>query len=142
MIKKYQNYNADNEGIWISNINEKALRFADILLLNAEALTMQGKVAAAYPFINRIRERADLADLTPGLGQDAVMADIRHQRMIEFFREGQRFYDLRRWGLLEQEIKDSDKEGRQFFNLSRHAFFPIPQNELNTNPNIEQNPNW
>jgi hypothetical protein len=62
--------------------------------------------------------------------------------MIEFFREGQRFYDLKRWGLLEEEIANSDKEGRQFFNLAKHEYFPIPQNEINTNPNVEQNPNW
>ncbi len=142
MIKKYQNYDQDNEGIWISEINEKALRYADILLMYAEALIMQGKTEAAYPLINRVRNRADLADLEPGMSQEALMAEVRHQRMIEFFREGLRFYDLKRWGLLEEEIMNSDKVGREFFDASRHDYFPIPQNELNTNPNIEQNPNW
>lgn len=142
MIKKYQNYMDDNEGIWISDINEKALRYADILLMYAEALTMQGRVSEAYPLINRIRNRAQLPDLTSGMSDSQVMAEIRHQRMIEFFREGFRFYDLKRWGLLEEEIEDSDKVGREFFNLSRHEYFPIPQDELNTNPNLEQNPNW
>jgi len=141
-IRKYQNWWDENEGIWISEINEKALRYADILLMYAEALTMQGRTAEAYPLVNRIRTRAKLADLTAGFGQEQMMAEIRHQRMVEFFREGLRFYDLKRWGLLAEEIANSDKEGRQFFNEARHAYFPIPQNELNTNPNIEQNPNW
>jgi tetratricopeptide (TPR) repeat protein len=141
-IKKYQNHRDVNEGIWISEINEKALRYADILLMYAETLTMQDRTPEAYPLVNRIRNRAKLADLTPGFSQAQMMAEIRHQRMVEFFREGLRFYDLKRWGLLEQEIANSDKEGRQFFNQSRHAYFPIPQDELNTNPNIEQNPNW
>ena len=142
MIKKYQNYQDDNEGIWISDINEKGLRFADILLMYAETLTMQGKVSEAYPLVNRIRNRAHLSNLQEGLNQEAFMAEIRHQRMVEFFREGQRFYDLKRWGLLKEEIMNSDKVGKEFFNLAKNEYFPIPQNELNTNPNIEQNPNW
>ncbi len=142
MIKKYQNYMDDNEGIWISEINEKALRYADVLLMYAEALTMQGKVSEAYPLVNKIRNRAELTELSLGWNQSEMMAEIRHQRMIEFFREGLRFYDLKRWGMLQEEIEDSDKVGREFFTLSKHDYFPIPQNELNTNPNIEQNPNW
>lgn len=142
MIRKYQNWRQDNEGIWISEINEKALRYADILLMYAEALTMQGSMSQAMPLINRVRTRANLAELTGEMGQDEMMAEIRHQRMIEFFREGLRFYDLKRWGLLEEEIEDSDKVGKEFFSLPKHEYFPIPQNEINTNPNIDQNPDW
>jgi hypothetical protein len=117
------------------------LRYADILLLHAEALTMQNRQAEAYPLVNRIRARAKLAPLAAGLSSTQMMEEIRHQRMLEFFREGQRFYDLKRWGILEQEIKNSDKVGRQFF-TAKHAYFPIPQNELNTNPSITQNAGW
>lgn len=141
-VRKYQNWRDANEGIQISEINEKALRFADILLLYAEALTMQGKVQEAYPLVNRIRTRANLAVLSSGYTKENMMLEIQHQRMVEFFREGQRFYDLKRWGLLEKEITNSDKEGREFFNLAKHSYFPIPQNEINTNPNIEQNSAW
>lgn len=136
-IRKYQNWWNDDEGIYISEINEKALRFADVLLMYAEALTMQGKEAEAYPLVNRIRNRANLTDLPLGMAQDEMIAEIRHQRMIEFFREGLRFYDLKRWKVLEEEIEDSDKEGREFFDVHQHTYFPIPQDELNTNPNIE-----
>jgi hypothetical protein len=86
------------------------MRFADILLMHAEALTMQDRTAEAYPLVNRIRQRANLADLPTGFNGEQMMEEIRHQRMIEFFREGLRFYDLKRWGLLEQEITNSDKE--------------------------------
>lgn len=140
-IKKYQNFYDDNEGIWISEINEKALRFADILLMYAEALTMQGRTTEALPLVNRIRERANLAPLS-SLGQTQMMEEIRHQRMIEFFREGLRFYDLKRWGIIKEEIEDSDKVGKEFLVLPKHEYFPIPQNERNTNPEIDQNPNW
>ncbi|WP_375434625.1 RagB/SusD family nutrient uptake outer membrane protein [uncultured Hymenobacter sp.] len=141
MIRKYQNWRDNNEGIYISEINEKALRYADILLLYAEALAMQNRQVEAYPLVNRIRARAKLAPLAAGLSNPQMMEEIRHQRMLEFFREGQRFYDLKRWGILEQEIKNSDKVGREFF-TAKHAYFPIPQNELNTNPNIKQNAGW
>jgi hypothetical protein len=102
---------------------------------------MQGRVAEAYPLVNRIRQRANLTELPAGYNGDQMMEEIRHQRMIEFFREGLRFYDLKRWGLLEQKITNSDKEGRQFFE-PKFRYFPIPQNELNTNPNMEQNEAW
>ena len=127
--------------LYISDINEKALHYADILLLYAETLAMQGRSVEAYLLINRIRTRARLAPLAAGFDTAQVMTEIQHQRMLEFFREGQRFYDLKRWGLLEQEIKNSDKVGKDFF-TARNAYFPIPQNELNTNPNVHQNPGW
>lgn len=142
MIRKYQNWRDDDEGIYISEINEKVLRFADILLMRAEALVNLNRVSEAYPLVNRVRVRADLAELPAGLSPDDMYAEIRHQRMIEFFREGLRFYDLKRWGLIEQEITDSDKEGREFLTLPRHEYFPIPQDELNANPSMDQNPHW
>ena len=107
----------------------------------AEALNEQGRSSEAIPLVNRIRERANLTALT-SLSQNAMMEEIRHQRMVEFFREGLRFYDLKRWGLIQQEMDDSDKVGKEFLVLPKHELFPIPQGEINTNPEIEQNPNW
>src|SRR5690606_11707443 len=135
-IRKYQNWRDDNEGLQISEINEKALRYADILLMYAEALTMQGRVTEAYPLVNRIRTGANLSELPSGYDDEQLLSEIQHQRMIEFFRENLRFYDLKRWGLLEQEITNSDKEGREFFVINKHQYLPIPQGEINANPNI------
>ncbi|MXV52292.1 RagB/SusD family nutrient uptake outer membrane protein [Pedobacter sp. HMF7647] len=149
IIKKYQNYNQDGEltgasgaSDYTSSNNERALRYADVLLMIAEAMTMQGKVPDAYPFVKQIRDRAHLADLPAGYSQDQMMAEIRHQRMIEFARENQRFYDLKRWGLLKQEIDNSDKVGKQFFASPKFDYFPVPQSEINSNPKMVQNPNW
>jgi hypothetical protein len=148
MYKKYQNYTQDNElvgsngGSYTSNINEKALRYADILLLLSEAVTMEGRPADAYPYINMVRNRAQLPVLTAGLDDTQMMAEIRHQRMLEFAREGQRFYDLKRWGLLQQELTNSDKVGKQFYVVNKHDYFPIPQNEINANSKAEQNSYW
>jgi hypothetical protein len=149
MFKKYQNYMQSNElagssgaSNYNSNINEKALRYADVLLMIAESLTMQAKVAEAYPFMKQIRDRAQLAGLPAGYSQAQMMSEIRHQRMIEFARENHRFYDLKRWGLVQQEITNSDKVGKQFFVPLKHELFPVPQGEINTNSLMTQNPNW
>ena len=149
MFKKYQNYWQNNELIgasgasnYTSSNNERVLRYDGVLLMIAEALTMQGKAVDAYPYVKLIRDRAQLGLLPAGFSQDQMMAEIRHQRMIEFARENQRFYDLKRWGLLQLEITNSDKVGKQFFVPKKHDYFPIPQNEINSNPLIKQNPNW
>ncbi|MEP7143906.1 MAG: RagB/SusD family nutrient uptake outer membrane protein [Ferruginibacter sp.] len=149
MFKKYQNYMQNNElagssgaSNYASGINEKAIRYSDVLLMISEALTMQGKPAEAYPFVKQIRDRARLPVLAAGYTQDQMMAEIRHQRMIEFARENLRFYDLKRWGLLQQEITNSDKVGKQFYVAKKHDYFPIPQSEINSNPLMIQNPNW
>ena len=149
MFKKYQNYWQDNELVgasgasdYTSGNNERVLRYDDVLLMIAEALTMEGKAVDAYPYVKLIRDRAQLSLLPAGYSQDQMMAEIRHQRMIEFARENQRFYDLKRWGLLPQEITNSDKVGKQFFVANKHDYFPIPQNEINSNPLMTQNPNW
>jgi len=149
MFKKYQNYLQANElsgssgaANYASSNNERALRYADIELLLAEALVMQSKTTEAYPWLQAVRTRAKLGALATGLPKDAMMTEIRHQRMLEFAREGQRFYDLKRWGLLQQEFTSSDKVGRQFFVPLKHDYFPIPQAELNANPAMVQNPRW
>jgi hypothetical protein len=149
MFKKYQNYTQTNEltgasgaSDYTSSNNERALRYADVLLLLAESLTMQGKVQDAYPYMKQIRDRAQLAALPGGYSQDQMMTEIVHQRMIEFARENQRFYDLKRWGKLAQEISNSDKVGKQFYVAGKYDYFPIPQNEINSNPLMKQNSNW
>lgn len=148
MFKKYQNYMQDNEitgangGDYTSSNNERALRYADVLLMIAEALTMQQKPTEAYTYVNQIRARAQLNPLTPGYSQAQMMTEIIHQRMLEFAREGFRFYDLKRWGLLQPEITNSDKVGKEFYVPLRHDLFPIPQSEIETNPSMVQNPLW
>ena len=144
MIKKYQNFNqageltgASGASDYTSSNNERALRYDDVILMLAEALTQESKVAEAYPWVNMIRSRARLKDLPTGYDKDQMMLEIQHQRMLEFARENQRFYDLRRWGLLEAKIAASDKEGKNYFNIDKHGYLPTPQNEINNNPAIE-----
>jgi len=133
-----------NEGDWRSDLNEIPMRYADVLLSLAEAYTMTGQVGKAVPLVNRIRSRANLVDKTDemnGWNQDQMMEEIRHQRNVELNREYVRFFDLRRWGILEQIIKDSQKLGWNNFR-PRYEYYPIPEIELNANHLITQNPAW
>lgn len=149
LFKKYQNYTQNGEitgasgaSDYTSSNNERALRYADVILMLAEAVTMQGRPADAYAYVKLIRDRAQLATLPSGYTADQMMAEIRHQRMIEFARENQRFYDLKRWGLLKQEINASDKVGKQYYVSPKHDLLPVPQSEINANSKMKQNTNW
>ena len=143
-LRKNQNWWDANEGEWMSELNEYGMRYADVLLMLAEAYTMKGEIAKAVPLVHRIRERAQLANKLDEMfaySQDQMMDEIRHQRNLEFAREGLHFYDLRRWGLLEETIKDAQQPGYQNYN-SKFEYYPIPEDELNNNPNMTQNDPW
>jgi hypothetical protein len=148
-IKKYQNFMQNGEMVGSSGAtditsdnNERALRYDDVLLMLAEALTMEGNVTQAYPYVQQIRDRANLTTLPTGYTKDQMMAEIRHQDMVEFFREGHRWYDLKRWGLIQQELTNSDKVGAQYYSSPKFDLFPIPQSEINSNPKMTQQSNW
>lgn len=143
-IKKYQRYWLVNEGDWKSTLDEYAMRYADVILMYAEALTMTNKVAQAVPYVTRIRNRAKLVDkssVMSGWTKDQMMAEIMHQRNVEFNREGLRWYDLRRWGTTEQVIKGAKEQGYENYS-SKFLYYPIPEAELDNNPNMTQNDPW
>jgi hypothetical protein len=142
--RKNCNWWNKDEGDWRSDLNEIPMRYADVIIGLAEAYTMSGQVALAAPLVQRIRSRAKLVDKEAemaGWSQTEMMAEIMHQRNVEFTREFVHFFDLRRWGTLEQVIKDSKELGWANF-TKRYEYYPIPELELTANPNIEQNPDW
>ncbi|PTN08490.1 RagB/SusD family nutrient uptake outer membrane protein [Mangrovibacterium marinum] len=103
-------------------------RYADVLLMLAEAYTRTGQVAKAAPQVHRVRNRALLTDKLSEMiqySEDEMMQEIRRQRNLEFAREGLHFYDLRRWGLLESTIKNAKQLGYQNYTSkwSALAFF-------------------
>lgn len=116
-----------------SAINVPLMRYANVLLLKAETLNELGRSAESIPFINEVR--AKHGDMPPmsGTSYEDVKAQIEHERMIEFPLENWRWYDLRRWGKLEEAMSAS---GRPNFDLERHAFYPIPLNEKNSNGEV------
>lgn len=110
-------------------INIPLMRYANVLLMQAEVLNQLGRTPEAIPYINKVRERADMPTMT-GTTANAVQAQIEHERIIEFPLENYRFYDLRRWGKTKTAL---DAVGRTGFDPAKNNFYPIPLTELQAN---------
>jgi hypothetical protein len=133
-----------NGEVFHSGNNWRYIRYADVLLLYAEALNGLGQDAAAYPFVDRVRTRAGLAPLStarPGLTGAAFLDQLKHERITELTGEGHRWEDLARWGDLNPSIASRDP-GFANFVIGKDEFLPIPQSEIDLNPNLQQNPGW
>lgn len=149
LIKKFTNFyknEAESNSMYNQanqNNNLRVMRFAEVLLLHAEACIKTNKLAEAAADLTRIRDRAGLAKKTWN-GADELWEEMIHQNELEFFFEGHRFFDLKRWYSYE-EMKQifirNKKQGAENFQ-PKHFYLPIPQNELNTNEAIEQHPMW
>jgi hypothetical protein len=143
-FKKYGEYWLTDQQ-WDASINFKVLRYADILLMYAEALNEQNNPAGAKPFVDQVRARAGQAALAAGLTQAQTRDAIMHERLVEFRIESQRWLDLERQNLLTAAylptLTAHDDEF-QFFIAGKSELLPIPQAEINLNPNVHQNPGW
>jgi len=121
------------------------MRFSDVLLCLAEALNETGQTAQALPLLNRVRARANASPYPLG-SQDEVRQQIRKERRLELTGEYNTVWDIRRWGILRDEIAAMDPA--QVLNnaltpySSKLELYPIPQAELDANPNLTQNPGW
>ena len=127
------------------------LRYDDILLLKAEALLNGENVdlAGAADIIDRIRTRAGVAKLTAAekSTKDALMKAYVNERRLELACEGERWFDLVRLGILEEtmELAQRNDPGRLPLAVPytvNSYLLPIPQDVLDTNPNVEQNPGY
>lgn len=110
-------------------INIPLMRYANVLLMQAEVLNQLGRTLEAIPYINKVRDRADMPAMTGTTAND-VQAQIEHERIIEFPLENYRFYDLRRWGKTKVAL---DAVGRTGFDPAKNNFYPIPLTELQAN---------
>lgn len=137
-----------------STNNPRILRYADILLLKAEAYLETGNSQKAIELINQVRERArnsvSPASTTPvdrsidETDADLIFDWIADERFIELAgEEGHRWWDLRRWhkaGKIDLNNFDFSSVRSAFeIELPKHLFLPIPQGELDANSNIVQN---
>ena len=142
-------YTRDNLGVPYetveSGINYRVLRYADILLMYAEVLNETGRTAEAYPYIQQVRDRAHLPNLSevhPGMTQEAMRDQMAHERALEFAIEGQRINDLIRWGWFYNDQKLAELKAHDAdFNTwtPGNEYLPIPQQELDANPAISPN---
>jgi hypothetical protein len=140
--RKYEYYDlVSSFGGPQSSINGQVIRFADVLLMLAEAHIQQGDIGSVpLGLINRVRQRAGaVAYLTLGADQTAAMAILMRERQLELCGEQSRYFDLIRWGIAKQAINSERAsepgDGKQPFQ-DKHVLFPIPDVEKNYNPNV------
>ncbi|WP_088323102.1 RagB/SusD family nutrient uptake outer membrane protein [Polaribacter tangerinus] len=103
------------------------LRMSDIALVYAEA---SGATSLAYQQINKIRNRAGLSDLQPGLSDLDFREAVRNERKFELSGEGNRLFELRR----------TNKVIETLGNVTYPYLYPLPQNEVDVNPKIDFDP--
>jgi len=116
--------------------NWRILRYADVLLMAAEAYHFNSQDGLALTELNKVRKRAQLDDIT---SSDDVFLAIVKERELEFAFEGSRYWDLVRWNLASQELGDLG------YQANKNELFPIPQNEIIANNAMsadDQNPGY
>lgn len=134
--KKYSPmYKTDPGGYYISDINYRNMRYAEVLLKLAECENEAGTQAKAIEYLNEIRARASVAmppyptAAYPVNSKEEVMKAIMHESMVEFANEKLRILDISRW-----------KKNGQFSAISpdpvNYSTLPYPSEETDRNPNI------
>ena len=129
-------------------LNYQFIRYADVLLMLAEALNEQGKSGEAVNYVNMVRTRAresylydeklpgypNIPDgLLPDIvdsGESGMRVAIRHERRVELGFEFHRYFDIIRYG---PEYANQAFDDKPNFNYVTNKFMPIPQSELDTN---------
>lgn len=157
-----------------SAVNYSIIRFADVLLWAAECEVETGNLERARGLVNYVRARARdgryvevaydyIGNYNPSANYyidtynqpwtDQVMARdaVRFERRLEFSLEGQRFFDLVRWGIAADNINKYLQEETPrlpndltgvTFTAGKNEYFPIPQQEIDLDPNLKQNPGY
>ncbi|MNK04917.1 SusD family protein [compost metagenome] len=152
-----------------SNINWYVLRYADVLLIYAEALNewKQGPTTDAYTAINMVRRRgyglpvgtaSALADVPAGLDVTAFRDAVHKERAFELAFEGDRKLDLIRWGVYYETVKSTSIKLGTWWTIAgtpnyavatpgyttkgKHDLFPIPQREMDLATQFKQNYLW
>lgn len=139
-----------NQKVWTPGVtvppqfghNRRLIRFADVLLIAAEASNENGKTSDALTYLNRIRARAREGNtaLLPNISvtnKDQLRSIILHERRVELALEGHRFWDLVRTGQAASVL------GPLGFVAGKHELLPIPQNEIDLSQgSLKQNPKW
>ncbi|WP_423148000.1 RagB/SusD family nutrient uptake outer membrane protein [Rubrolithibacter danxiaensis] len=161
-IRKY--YDPTSSTNFLSGLNLILIRYADILLMYAEAKNELGQMNESIwnETIRPLRTRAGFTD--PGAlnfntagGQPELREIIRNERRTELAMEGLRIFDIRRWRIAE-DVLNGWAHGAKFgpesvdngyiranqrtFDESKNYLWPIPRDERNLNPNLTQNPGW
>ncbi|MDB5234962.1 MAG: hypothetical protein JWR44_1955 [Hymenobacter sp.] len=146
--RKYLNDRTRTNENFTSGINHRVIRYADVLLMQAEALTELNQMSAAVPLVNLVRQRpsVNLAPLTGTFSQTALRQLIRSERAKELAGEGTRWFDILRWGLMDNQAGIDDLKTRDVdfvnFRLGISKLLPIPQRDIDIDPGVKQNPGY
>lgn len=161
--RKYTLMDENNKYISLSHntrspINNKVIRYADVLLMYAEACCETNNLPAAKSALNEVRQRArgNNPDILPDFpygnyndnNKEDLVKAIRHERRVELAMEGHRWFDLCRWGIAKTtmdaykatESAEAKAEMGEFI-PGKHELFPIPQEEVNLG-GLTQNPGY
>lgn len=125
------NYVWDNSYV---GVNVVLMRYADVLLMYSEALNETGATPQAIELINKVRDVHGYMPPITVSSQTDVKKQIIHERTMELTLESVRFFDLRRWNMLDQAMQAA---GRSNFSASEHAYLPVPLSEINSNSAID-----
>ena len=148
-------------------LNQIVLRYADILLMRAEALIEQGNTSQeVYDLIDKVRARVNMPKIEDaegtGLTQEQLRKILRHERRVEFFMEGTRYTDMLRWkdeslvhdvyGYVTDKLSDptnpskwvfeTEKKATRNFDSKKGWLWPIPHDEIQNNDKLTQNPGY
>ena len=118
--------------------NFRLLRYAEVLLLAAEAYNKDGQDAKARIELDKVRNRAGLANINTGTTGTALFDAIVNEKFLELAHEGQRFWDLVRWGKAATELSGTGY-------TSKNDLYPIPITEIDKNSELtiaDQNPGY
>jgi hypothetical protein len=165
---KSQEKKLTDASFWTNGVvatNYNIIRFADVLLMSAEAEVEAGSLAKAKDLVNRVRARAaDPSGWVPGspanykvglypafASQDFGRMAVRFERRLELAMEGHRFFDLVRWGIAAETLNAyiaKEKSLRSYLNNAnfikgKSEYFPIPQGEIDLSQgSLTQNPGY
>ena len=142
----------ENSFGFATKTNFRVMRYAEVLLMAAEACLLSNDEGSALNYINQIRLRAQLSPLS-----EVTMEDIKNEKRLELWMEGTRFQDLVRWGDAATVLANQGQQIPVFngtnvsypytnttygFKAGKHELLPFPEHEMNVNKNIQQNPGW
>ncbi len=128
----------DKTGSWLDMI---LMRYADVLLMAAEAANETGNTTKALGYLEQVRSRARKgnADVLPAItstSQSVIREAIKQERRSEFALEFERFYDLVRWGDAEKVLGPAGYS-------AKNALLPIPQGAIDKSQGVlKQNPGY
>jgi hypothetical protein len=167
--RKFCDENVSGNSSFNTNRGWPLIRYAEVLLNYAEAITEAGKPELAYDAIKMIRKRAgiepgtdNMYGLKAGMGVAEMRELVRNERRIELAFEDQRWFDLRRWKLgvahlngnfnkAMRIVKDGNNYTHEVVNVvsqkimvfpEKMYLLPIPDSEMRKMPSMKQNPLW